>query len=89
MSSLLVIISHPFIQVALKVFQIVVEFFTERNGIELFLHGTMQPLTDAIGLRMADLRFAMFDAFDLQVQFILMVFWLALIFRAPACQDAE
>lgn len=42
----------------------------------------MKTFTDAIALRMAHLGFAVLDTFDLQVEFILVVFQLPFIFSA-------
>jgi len=65
--SLIVIVLYPFIKVLLEKFQVIVQFFPEGNGIELFLHSTMQTFADAIALRMADLGFTVLDPFQVQV----------------------
>lgn len=84
--ALVVVIAHPFIQISLKLLQVIVQFFTESNGIKLLLHGSVEAFADAVGLRMADLRFAVLYAFNVQVKFILVVLQFALVFGTAISQ---
>src|SRR5450432_126532 len=72
--TLLVIMQHPLIKICLKSFQGLIEFSPERNSVKLVLHRTVQSLADTVALWMADLGSAVIDIFNLQIQFILMVF---------------
>ncbi|MBO9658580.1 MAG: hypothetical protein J7527_07120 [Chitinophagaceae bacterium] len=54
--------------------------FAECDRVELFLHGAVESFADAIGLWMAYLGFGVINAFDLQLQLIFMVLWLAFAF---------
>lgn len=50
---LAVVLKQPFIQISQQVFQRSIQFFAERNLIELILNGAMKPFADAVGLRRA------------------------------------
>jgi hypothetical protein len=65
---------NPGVQVLLKGIQIVVDLCSERHCVELILHGAVKPFTDPIALRMPYLRLAVLYAFQLQVEFILVLF---------------
>lgn len=77
---LIVIVIPPFVLIFLELIKRFVEFCPERNCAELLLHCSVQSFTNTIGLRRVYFRFAVFDALDVQIKLILMMFPLALVF---------
>ena len=49
--SLGVVVAHPRVEVSLKLIDGCVYLLAERNGVELVLYGSVEPLADAVGLR--------------------------------------
>ena len=60
-------------QVHLQLVDRPVDLLAECHRIELVLHGAMETLADAVGLRALGLRPGVVDGLDRQVEFVLMV----------------
>ena len=83
MSSFIVVVIDPLVQIFLKLLHGVVKFFTERNLVELLQDGLVEPLADSVCLRGFNFRFRVVDIIDSQIQLIVMRLGAATVFRSP------
>jgi hypothetical protein len=51
MCSFIIVVFQPFVQIGLQLFNVAIEFFAERNLIELLQDRPMKALADPVGLR--------------------------------------
>ena len=51
MSSFIIVINEPFVQVFLQGFQVPIKLLAERDLVKLLQNGLMEAFADAIGLR--------------------------------------
>lgn len=89
MGALHVVVNKPRIEVLLQLVYGRVNFFAERGAVELVEHCFMQPLADAVGLRMPRFRARMLDILDRQIQLVRVLFGVAAIFRAAIGEDPQ
>src|SRR5208282_4466209 len=66
-----------------------IELLAKRGGVKLFLDGAMEAFADTVGLWMPSLGAAVVDVLNRQVQFVLVVFTLAAVFRAAIGEHAQ
>lgn len=67
MSSIIVVINQPFVQIFLEFIQVAIELFAERDLIELLQDGLVEAFANPIGLRRHGLGFGLVDVVDRQV----------------------
>src|SRR3712207_3841817 len=66
-----------------------IDFLSECDGIELVLHGSVEPFTDTVCLWTFCLDFRVVYILYSQIQLILMVFSVPAVFRAPISEHAH
>jgi hypothetical protein len=67
MSSFVIILPHPLIEISLQLLDSVINFLAKRYLVELFLNGAMETFANAIGLGMTSFGLGVIDVFDGQV----------------------
>lgn len=67
MSSVIVVINQPFVQIFLEFIQVAIELFAERDLIELLQDGLVEAFANPIGLRRHGLGFGLVDVVDRQI----------------------
>ena len=82
MGTLRVVVNEPRIKVLLQLVHRGIDPLAERGAVELIQHGFMQPLADAVGLRMPRFGARVLDVFDRQIQLIRMLFRVAAVYRS-------
>lgn len=66
-----------------------VQLAAERDLVELLQNRLVEPLANAVGLRMACLGFGVLDVVECQVQLVIMRFRFAAVFGSPVGQHAQ
>ena len=61
-----VVMMQPLVQIGLQLVDALIQVFAERDLIEFLQNCLVEPLADAVGLRMLDLGFGMIDIVDRQ-----------------------
>jgi len=87
MGSFLIVECDPFVGVQLHVFYTCIDFFSEGDSIEFFLHGSMEAFADTVCLWAFRLGFSVVNVFDTQIELKFMVFPVATVFRASVGHD--
>ena len=89
MCPLAVIVCQPGIQIVLQFVEREVQLAAERDLVELLQNRLVEPLANAVGLRMACLGFGVPDVVECQVQLVIMRFRFAAVFGSPVGQHAQ
>ena len=82
MGPVMVVLINPNIQILLKFFNIVVDLLSKSHRIEFVLYGTMEALTNAVGLRTFGFCLTMVYILNGQIKLIFMMLPGATIFSA-------
>jgi hypothetical protein len=83
-----IVLGDPGIEVGLQLVDRPVDFFAERQPVELVEHGAMEALADAVGLRALGLGAGMIDVLDGEVELVFVALAAAELGAAPALQLA-
>ena len=82
MSSFIVVVRQPLVQIFLQLLQRLVQLFAEGHLIKLVQDRLMKPLADAVGLRRHRFGFRVVDIINRQIKLVIMVLDLAAILCA-------
>ena len=82
MSSFIVVVRQPLVQIFLQLLQRLVQFFAEGHLIKLVQDRLMEPLADPIRLRRNRFGFRVIYIINRQIELVIMVFDLAAILCA-------
>lgn len=88
MSTLFIILLHPFVKISLQFLNATVDLLAKGDAVELIQQGFVETLADAIGLRAARFCPRVIDVLNRQVELIFMPIMGAAEFRAAISQDA-
>ena len=81
-----VVVIHPCVEVGLKLFDGGVYLLAESDGVELVLHGTVEPLADAVCLRTLCLYLGVVDVLYCEVEFELVGLAVSAVFGSAVCE---
>src|SRR6266700_1593522 len=82
----LIVFANPQIKIGLELVDRTIHLFAESDAVELVEHGLVEALADAVGLRALGLGPHMVDVLDGKIELVLVMLWIAAIFRAPIGQ---
>src|SRR5256886_16479656 len=82
----LIVFAKPQIKIGLQLVDRTIHLFAEGDAVELVEHGLVEALADAVGLRALGLGPRMVDVLDGKIELVLVMLWIAAIFRAPTCE---
>ena len=82
MSSFIVVVRQPLVQIFLQLLQRLVQLFAEGHLIKLVQDRLMEPLADPIRLRRHRFGFRVIDIINRQIELVIMVFDLAAVLSA-------
>src|SRR6266568_1173382 len=82
----LIVFAKPQIKIGLQLVDRTIHLFAEGDAVELVEHGLVEALADAVGLRALGLGPRMVDVLDGKIELVLVMLWIAAIFRAPIGQ---
>ena len=83
MSTFVIVVIQPVIQVFLQFLHRQVNLFPERDLVKLIQNRFMEALANAIGLRVPYFGFRVFDFIQRKIKLIVMRFWPAAILESP------
>ena len=84
-----VVALDPLIQIGLQLFDRCIDLFAKRDLVELFQNRLVESLTDAVGLRALRFTLGVIDVFQREIQLVLVLVFLAAVFRSTVSQDSQ
>src|SRR6266487_5344899 len=82
----LIVFANPQIKIGLQLVDRTIHLFAEGDAVELVEHDLVEALADAVGLRALGRGPRMVDVLDGKLELVLVMLWIAAIFRAPIGQ---
>ena len=86
MRPLLVVAFDPKIKIVLQLLDRCIELFSEGDAVELVEDCLVEALSDAVRLRALRLGPVMIDVLDRKIKLVVVMLWIATIFRAAIGQ---